>query len=141
MREAREYPKVGVAVWLKNQKGEVFLMKRKGSHGGGTWAPPGGKLEFAEEVEHCAKRETKEEADLEIGGVKVLGVTNDIFNLETHYITLHTFTDEWKGEPKIMEPEKCSEIGWFELSKLPLPLFLTVENFIKTGQLEKLENA
>jgi ADP-ribose pyrophosphatase YjhB (NUDIX family) len=35
-----------------------------------------------------------------------------------------TFLAKFKEgqEPKIMEPEKCDEIGWFNLKALPTPL-------------------
>lgn len=28
----------------------------------------------------------------------------------------------WQGEPAIVEPEKCAEIGWFSLDALPSPM-------------------
>lgn len=124
--------KVGVAVFVfKNSS--FPMLKRKGSHGQGQWAIPGGKLEFGESIEHCASRECLEELGIEIQELKILGITNDIFTAEgRHYITIWIAANHKKGEPSIMEPEKCSEIGWFDLENLPKPLFLPLENIIGT---------
>lgn len=48
---------VGVAVIVK-RGGKILLIKRQGSHGAGTWAPPGGHIDFGESVEETARRET-----------------------------------------------------------------------------------
>lgn len=122
------YPRAGIAIWLLNDKNEVLMMKRQGSHGAGTWAPPGGKLEMGESIHDCLKRETKEEVDVEIGDIEFIGVTNDIFSQDKHYITVFYKSLNWSGEPKIMEPDKCAEIGWFNVHNLPQPLFLSIEN-------------
>ena len=53
-------PQVGVGV-LITKDDLVLLMKRQNSHGDGTWAPPGGHLEYGETPEECAMRETQEE--------------------------------------------------------------------------------
>ena len=34
-------------------------------------------------------------------------------------INLFFTAKKWKGEPKIMEPDKCDELQWFELDSLP----------------------
>lgn len=58
-----ERPKVGVGVIVLKEK-KLLLGQRKGSHSQGEWAPPGGHLEFGEEVAACAKRELLEETGL-----------------------------------------------------------------------------
>ena len=64
-------------------------MKRRGSHGAETWAPPGGHLEFGESFENCAMREVLEETGLKINGLKIAAATNDIFTNENkHYATI-----------------------------------------------------
>lgn len=124
-------PKVGVAVLLIKDK-KILLGMRKGSHGKGTWAPPGGHLEFFEEIEDCAKREILEETGIKIKNLKFETITNDIFTEENkHYVTIILSCKEFEGEPKIIEPEKCEEWCWFKLDDFPEKLFLPVQNINK----------
>lgn len=126
-------PKVGVGVFVRKD-GRILMQKRQGSHGSGCWSLPGGHLEFAEEVETCARRETKEELDIEITNFSLGPFTNDIFVEEDkHYITLFVVSDYHSGEVKINEPEKTIEFGWFEWGNLPSPLFLPLVNLLKTN--------
>jgi 8-oxo-dGTP diphosphatase len=75
-----------------------------------------------------------EETDLIIKNSKFIGVTNDIFYEEKkHFITIFMKADYNYGELKLMEPEKCSEWGWFSWDNLPKPLFLPIENLIRQG--------
>jgi 8-oxo-dGTP diphosphatase len=129
-------PKVGVGVYIYNKQGEVLLMKRKGTHGVGSWCPPGGHLEFNESWEKCAHRETKEEAGINIKNIKFIDVTNDTnFTEGVHYITIAMRADLKSGIAKIMEPDKSSGIGWFKPQKFPKPLFLPVKNLLKKCKL------
>ncbi|KAH1328021.1 hypothetical protein KXX16_008955 [Aspergillus fumigatus] len=111
-------PRVGVGVVVLNNEGKVVLGKRKGSHGAGTWAFPGGHLEFGESFEACAVREVLEETGLSIHDVRFLTATNDVMEAEgKHYITVYVGARvrEDKGQPQqpqIMEPEKCDEWRW-----------------------------
>ena len=127
----KDFPKVGIGVWIFNSQGQVLMMKRQGSHGAGTWAPPGGNLEMGESFLDCAKREVKEETDLDIDGIEVIAVTNDVFDQDKHYVTPLVKVASWQGEAKIMEPNKCTEIGWYDFHNLPKPLFLTIEHMFE----------
>ncbi|HEU5357581.1 MAG TPA: NUDIX domain-containing protein, partial [Gemmatimonadales bacterium] len=49
-------PQLGVGVLILRE-GKLLLGQRRGSHGAGTWAPPGGHLDSGESVEQCACRE------------------------------------------------------------------------------------
>ena len=40
--------RVGVGLYLFNDKHQLLLGLRKSSHGNGTWCPPGGHMEFGE---------------------------------------------------------------------------------------------
>ncbi len=121
MSEAR----VGIGVFIFKD-GKFLIGHRQGSHGEGTWAIPGGHLEFGESFEQTAIREVSEENGLQIENLRIGAVTNDIFEAENkHYVTVW-MTSHWKsGEPEILEPHKCLEWRWVDFDTLPQPLFLT----------------
>ncbi|KAJ5527704.1 hypothetical protein N7513_011863 [Penicillium frequentans] len=80
-------PQVGVGVLVFNKEGQVVLGRRKNSHGAGTWAFPGGHLEFGESFEDCAAREVLEETGLEVSDIHFLTTTNDVMVEDgKHYI-------------------------------------------------------
>lgn len=126
------HPRVGVAVLIeRNQK--ILLGKRKGSHGAGTYAFPGGHLEFGETLEECAKREILEETGLEISNIKILGITEDFFTEDNkHYITICVGAKCDSGDPKILEVDKCDSWEWYDKFDLPYPLFKSTLNFLNT---------
>jgi len=129
---------VGVGVLLVDG-GRVLLGLRKGSHGAGTWALPGGWLETGEAFEACALRELEEETGLGAGQVYARGaavvpvVANNVMDAGVHSVTvfvrvpLGAAPDDAGGgapAPRIMEPDKCLKWRWCELSQpLPTPLF------------------
>ncbi|MBM3234168.1 NUDIX domain-containing protein [Candidatus Pacearchaeota archaeon] len=127
-----ERPGVGIsAIVLKGKK--VLLGKRKGSHGAGTWAFPGGHLELFEDYETCILREIEEETGLKIEIIdkNPVAVTNDFFPEGKHYITLFIKAKWISGEAEVKEKEKCEEWKWFSWDNLPSLLFTPVKNLIK----------
>ena len=129
-------PKVGVGILIQNDGNEVLLGLRNASHGTGEWSFPGGHLEFGETVFETAKREVKEETDLDIEEFELVSVCDEMRYRETdnkHYLNLGVLEKYVGGEPKVMEPEKCEEWKWFALDALPDNLFeataYTLRNF------------
>ncbi|KAK8113349.1 hypothetical protein PG984_013875 [Apiospora sp. TS-2023a] len=114
-------PRVGVAAIVRNEKGEVILGKRMGSHGSGSWALPGGHLEFGETYFACAERETLEETGLEVKALKLVTVTNDVFeDLNKHYITIFVLCERKDAtkDPQVLESEKCESWHWISWDEL-----------------------
>ena len=126
-------PKVGVGVIIINDN-KVLLGKRNNSLGDGTWAFPGGKLDYNESIEDCAMREVLEETGLSIKNIRQGPYTNDIFVIEgMHYITVFVIADYDSGKPSVMEPNKCEVWEWFLWDDMPSPLFLPLQNLLEQG--------
>ena len=115
-------PKVGIGVMILKD-GKVLLGKRKGSHGEGEYAFPGGHLDYMESFEKCARRETLEECGIEIQNIRFHFVANVKKYAPKQYVHIGLITD-WKDkEPKVLEPERCEEWRWYNLNNIPRPLF------------------
>lgn len=124
-------PLIGVAV-IVIKDNTVLLGKRINSHGDGTWAFPGGHLEFNESIEECARREVLEETGIEITNLRCGPYTNDIFTREDkHYVTLFVLADHDAGEPMVKEPHKCEEWQWHRWPPQVQPRFLPLTNLLK----------
>jgi len=126
-----DHPRIGVAA-LVIRDGKLLLGERIGAHGVGTWASPGGHLEYGESPQECATRELFEETGLEAKGVIASVWTNDLFEHEQkHYVTLFMVVRDFEGELKVMEPEKCLQWQWFAFNELPEALFLPLRNLFE----------
>jgi len=127
MRENR--PGVGVALLIRKDD-QVLLMKRKRSHGAGSWSPPGGYLEYGERPEDCAIREAMEETGVEVSDVRFLGITNDIFPEGKHHITLWFEAKHVAGEARVAAEDEALEVGWFSMANFPEPRFLPFQHML-----------
>jgi 8-oxo-dGTP diphosphatase len=133
MADPMPAPRVGVGV-IVLRGGRVLLGLRRGAHGAGTWALPGGHLEFGETVEQCAAREVHEETGLVVDAVARGPYTSDVFACEgKHYVTLFVLAQATRGEPALREPAKCAAWRWCRWSELPVPLFAPLATLHASG--------
>jgi len=137
MIAGRDYIGVGVGAIVFNSQGQVFLSKRgpKAKNERGCWEFPGGSVEFGEMLSAAIKREFIEEYGMEIEIVNLLNVSDHILPAEQqHWVSPTFIARHIGGTPKIVEPEKCTEIGWFWLSDLPTPLSKVTQDDVKNYQ-------
>jgi ADP-ribose pyrophosphatase YjhB (NUDIX family) len=123
---------VGVVVFDASRS-RMLLGCRRGSHGAGTWALPGGWLEKGESFEACALRELEEETGLcaeDVSGALVVPVVaNNIMDQGVHSATVFVRTQLARASAadsvRVCEPHKCTEWRWVELQqeRMPTPLF------------------
>ena len=130
---AHKKPGVGVGVIvIYNDK--VLFGKRKNILGEGMWGFPGGRLEYGESWEECARREVMEEAGITIKNLRFATATNNVFiNEDVHYVTIFMLAEYATGTLRVMEPEKCEEWRWSSWNDPPQPLFCPNDNPIHSG--------
>lgn len=122
---------IGVGILVK-KSGRILFMKRNSSHGFGTWAPPGGHIDFGESPEDAAYRECLEETGVYCKNIKFITYTNDYFQESNkHYVTLWFEADWDKGEAKINSPDEVQEVRWLDIKEVPKPFFLPLENLFR----------
>lgn len=122
-------PIVGIAVAARTDDGSWVLIRRGDT---GTWALPGGTLEWGETLEVAMVRELDEEAGItESKLLRVVGVySRPDRDPRFHAVTVLV-------EARVARPSKHQlngleivEIGVFEDGKVPEPLAMTMSDFV-----------
>jgi len=98
---------------------EILLAMKKRGFGAGLWNGYGGKLKDGESIYDAAKREVKEEIDIDVKSMKKVGVLDFYFegdkpdwNQQVHVFLIQ----EYNGEPK--ESEEMLP-KWFKINEIP----------------------
>jgi len=118
----KERFKIVPSVYLILMKDNKILLSRRYNTGyfDGYYSFPAGHLDGNETLKQAMVRETKEE----------IGIVLDPTDLELVHTMNRKIPDnervdffftikKWQGEPKIMEPDKCDDLSWFETDSLP----------------------
>ena len=122
MKRGSDYIGVGVGALILDEAGRIFLSQRGplAKNERGLWEIPGGGVEFGETLADALRREMREEYAIEIEVGDLLDVVDHILPAEGQHWVSPTFICRiTAGEPRIVEPGKCSAIGWFGLAEMP----------------------
>lgn len=148
MKEGVDYIGVGLGALIQNEEGQILLMRRgpTAKNERGSWALPGGTLDFGETLQEGIKRETREELGIEIAITGMLPAFDHIIQEESqHWVTNIFLAKITEGIPKILEPEKCDTFDWFFFDELPSPMAAMtrgwVDYFRKRGIDKSIEYA
>lgn len=112
---------VGIILKKDNQ---ILLVKRTNTDwASGQWNFPGGLLEENETLIAAAAREAQEEVGVTIAQKDLhLVHVMQVRRTETHpkeILGFYFHSTKWQGTAVNNEPHRHSEIGWFEVDKLP----------------------
>jgi len=121
VKKGIDYIGVGVGAVITNNEGRYFLARRgkEARNEKGKWEFPGGSVEFNETLENALIREVREEYGFDIKVEKLLDVVDHIIPAEKqHWVSPTFLCTPASGTPRILEPHKCDEIGWFALGEI-----------------------
>lgn len=125
-------PRVGVGVLVIDEAGRALLTLRRRPPEAGCWSILGGRLEAFEHLEHCAMREAREEAGIDVVLEQLLCVTNHMLPSEgQHWVSPAYLARIIGGEPQNCEPDKTAEVRWFDAGAMPANLTQTARNAIE----------
>lgn len=110
-----------VAVHLFLLKGNEVLLLRRYNTGyeDGKYSVPAGHMDGNEEVKHAAIREAREECGIDLAeeDLQVAGVMHRRSSDER--IDFFLVASNWSGEITNTEPDKCDELIWVDMQRLP----------------------
>lgn len=126
-----------VAVFLvltrETNKGTEILLQRRCNTGymdGKYDMACSGHLESGESFLMAMVREAKEELGIEINE-KDLKLVSVIHPYQEDYINIFFATEKFEGTPEIKEKEKCDDLRWFDIKKVPDNTIEKIKQVIK----------
>lgn len=126
MKIGVDYIGVSAGAVISDADGRYFLARRgqAARDDVGLWEFPGGTVEFYETREAAVVRNVREKYGLDVEVEKLLGVYDVIDKSnKDHWLSTTYICHPVGGEARIVEPEKCIEIGWFKIAQVnQLPL-------------------
>ena len=134
---------VGINALIINDKNQILLGLRAGHRGGaGTWGLIGGKARTGEPIEDTCIREIKEEVGLTVKAehLQVINMFTTQSTPEYLFFQIGVLVKSWEGVPKNMEPDRCDEVRFFDLDKLPENLFMGTKGNIELYKKKEFYN-
>ena len=106
-------PEPVAAAIPRDDDGRIWLLRRTLHEGAGRWTFPGGYVELGESVEDAARRETREELEIDIE----LGALVGVYSRADTRSVLVVFDARALGVPR--ETAEASEVRAFASGELP----------------------
>jgi 8-oxo-dGTP diphosphatase len=99
---------------------QVLLLRRFNTgYADGQYSVPAGHLDGGETVMAAAAREAEEEVGIKIGADDMAFSTVMHRMEEDERIDFFVHVHQWDGEPFNAEPDKCDDLCWVDVNRLP----------------------
>lgn len=113
---------------------KILVGKRRSGENGFEWQLPGGWIDRGESPEQAARREVSEETGLQLQNPRFVGITNNIFAVHKHSLSLYFEAECLDARALIVgEDRKCIAWEWRIWADLTEQLYLPLRLLRKTG--------
>lgn len=142
-RRGIDYIGVTVTSIIHDGTGRILMMKRgpKARDEQGRWDICGGAVEFGESLDEAVKREVSEElctVPLAIDFITAYDAHREHGGQPTHWVALLHAVRVDPTTVTIGEPDKISEIQWFNVDNLPKPLHSQFDKALQAAKQNKI---
>lgn len=110
---------------------EVLLIRRHNTgYEDGKWSLPAGHIDSGETATAAAVREAREEVGVTIRHLRVAHVMHRQERPGRERVDFFMAVWQWKGKPRVCEPEKCSEVRWVDPGRLPADVIPYIQHAV-----------
>jgi len=122
------------AVYLIPMKAGKVLLSRRFNTGwmDGKYSLIAGHLDGGETVSDAMIREAYEEASIKVNKKDLIPVKVIHRMSNEEYVDFFFIVKKWTGTPKVMEKNKCDDMSWFPIAKLPKNTLPYVKKVVET---------
>lgn len=131
---------VAVHLFLVKEDKIVLLRRYNTEYEDGNYSVIAGHVDGNEDLKSAMIREAKEEAGIAISpnDLKIVGAMHRKSGDER--VDFFLVASVWQGQLKNMEPNKCDDLSWFEINRLPNNMVpyvkKAIENYMKGIQFD-----
>jgi 8-oxo-dGTP pyrophosphatase MutT (NUDIX family) len=101
---------------VRDSNGKILFIRRKDN---GKWVMPSGSQELGETIYDCMRRETREEAGIEVISATVMAIYNYFATSDDFYQTLHVqfLVNKWSGKV-VKETDETTDARFLSVDEI-----------------------